>query len=417
MHDARQMFVIAKREFLERVRTKWFVLITLLGPIGMVAMVVVPVLIASTGSAGTRVAIADAQGALGPKLGAALDLAMQWKVESVPYATTDAQLRARIAKSEINGFLRIPADALDGGEIAYSGDNASSQAINAILGSLVTTAVQSERGARMHLTAAQIAELVTPANFKTRHTTGENEGSSGMATYIIGYILAFTLYLVITLYCVNVMRSVVQEKTSRVMELMCAAAKPRVLLGGKILGVGGAGLLQVTVWLTIGAITLAYRDELLGLFGVHGMGAAIPSLTISQILVFIAYFIVGYFFYSSLFAAAGAMVSSEADTQQVAMPITLLLLIGTLCINVIANDARAGASVTMTNIPIWSPLLMPMRYVLGGATPGEVAISLGILLGSTFVMVAIAARIYRVGILMYGKRPSLREVLRWVRHG
>ena len=417
MTAGRQMYVIAKREFLERVRSKWFAIVTLLGPLGMIAMVVLPVLIASSGSAGSRVQIADASGVLGPKLAQTLTATMGWQCTAVAADTPDAELLARIQRSEINGFIRIPKDAIDGGEIDYSGDNASSQTVGVVLGQLVSRAVQAERGARLHLTEAQIVALMTPANFKSRHTTGEGEGASGAATFIIGYILAFVLYMVITIYCVGVMRSVVQEKSSRVMELMCAAAKPRALLGGKILGVGAAGLLQVSLWLLMGGITLAYRGEILGLFGVTGGGGALPPLAVGQVVVIVLYFIVGFFFYSAVFAAAGAMVSSEQDTQQVQMPITLVLSIGLVCINMISNDPRGGAAVAMTNAPVWSPMLMPMRYVLGGATLGEVAISLGILVVSTLVMVQIAARIYRVGVLMYGKRPSLAELVRWVRHG
>ena len=186
---------------------------------------------------------------------------------------------------------------------------------------------------------------------------------------MIAYFLAFILYMVITLYGVNVMRSVVQEKTSRVMELMVATVKPRSLMTGKILGVGGAGLVQIVVWLAMGAITLAYRAQILAWFGVSGGGAALPPIELGTMAIVVAYFIVGYFFYASMYAAVGAMVSSEQDTQQVQMPITMLLVIGALCLQMVSNDPRGSATVIMTMIPFWSPMLMPMRYVLGGATP------------------------------------------------
>jgi ABC-2 type transport system permease protein len=117
-----------------------------------------------------------------------------------------------------------------------------------------------------------------------------------------------------------------------------------------------------------------------------------------------------------MYAAVGAMVSSEQETQQVQMPVTMLLVIGVLCFQVISNDPRGTPAQVMTMLPFWSPLLMPMRYVLGGASLGEVALSLGILLVSTGLVVRGAAKIYRVGVLMYGKRPSLRELIRWLRY-
>ena len=200
------------------------------------------------------------------------------------------------------------------------------------------------------------------------------------------------------------------------MEFMVAAVKPRSLMGGKILGVGAAGLLQVSIWLVIGALTLVYRDSILGAFGASGEGATLPDLGAIDVAIVIVYFVFGYFFYSSMYAAVGAMVSSEGETQQVQMPITMLLVIGVLCLQVISNDPRSSTAAVLTMVPLWSPMTMPMRYVLGGATLGEVGLSLGILIISTFLVVRAAAKIYRVGILLYGKRPGMRELLRWLRY-
>jgi ABC-2 type transport system permease protein len=233
---------------------------------------------------------------------------------------------------------------------------------------------------------------------------------------MIAYFLAFLLYMVITLYGVGVMRSVVQEKTSRVMELMVATVKPRSLMAGKIVGVGSAGLVQVVVWLGMAVATMAYRDQLLGWFGVAAAGSGLPPISLDAAAVVVVYFILGFFFYASLYAAVGAMVSSEQDTQQVQMPVTMLMMIGIVCAPMISSDPRGDAASIMTMVPLWSSMLMPMRYVVGAASLGEVAISLGILLVSTFVLVRAAAKIYRVGVLMYGKRPSLAELVRWLRY-
>ena len=131
----------------------------------------------------------------------------------------------------------------------------------------------------------------------------------------------------------------------------------------------------------------------------------------------LVYFVLGFFFYAAMYAAVGAMVSSEQDTQQVQMPVTMLLVIGVMCLQVVSNDPRGSAAAAMTMIPLWSPMLMPMRYVLGGATGGEVAVSLLILLVSTTALVVrAAAKIYRVGVLLYGKRPTVRELVRWLRY-
>ncbi|MEO8702852.1 MAG: ABC transporter permease [Kofleriaceae bacterium] len=415
MNDFRAMLVVARRELMERVRSKWFVVMTLIGPIGMIAMIVVPALIASSSTAGTRVEIIDKSGTLGPSLVAKLT-EIGWNARVVPPETPDAVELEHIRDKTINGFIVVAPDALDSGEIVYSGDNASSQGVNIVLREVINAVVRAERGKRAGITKTTLDPILKPATLKTRHTTGQTEGTSGMGAFLIAYVLAFVLYMVITIYGVAVMRSVVTEKTSRVMELMVAAVKPRSLMGGKILGVGGAGLIQIAVWLTMGAITLTYRETILGWFGASAGGSALPPFELLEVTVVLVYFVLGFFFYAAMYAAVGAMVSSEQDTQQVQLPVTMLLVVGVLCLQVVSNAPRGSASTIMSNVPLWSPMIMPMRYVLGGATLGEVGISLLILIVSTAIVVRAAAKIYRVGVLMYGKRPSLRELVRWLRY-
>jgi ABC-2 type transport system permease protein len=188
-------------------------------------------------------------------------------------------------------------------------------------------------------------------------------------------------------------------------------------MAGKILGVGGAALLQIGIWLVMGGLALVNRHTILSWFGVTGStSGALPPLGADDIAIVVSYFVIGFFFYSSLFAAVGAMVSSEQDVQQVQMPVTMVLVIGLVMFTAITNDPRSPASAVLTTVPLWSPMLMPMRYVLGGATAGDVAISLGVLAVSTVVVVRAAAKIYRVGVLMYGKRPGLVEIIRWLRY-
>lgn len=415
MKDLRDTLVIARRELLERVKSKWFAVMTLIGPIGMIAMIVIPAMIARGGTGGTKVDIVDRSGKLAQPLAEKLK-GERWHVQIADPATSQEAEEARIRRSEINGYIWIDERALADGPILYRGDNASSQAVGILLKSTVEAVVREARGLEAGLTPAQREQLAGRVHFASQHTTGEKEASSGLGAFGVAYVLAIILYMVITVYGIGVMRSVVQEKTSRVMELMVAAVKPRSLMAGKILGVGAAGLIQIGVWLAIGAVMLAYRDEVLGAFGISGGGQALPPLAASEIAVILAYFIGGYFFYSAMYAALGAMVSSEQETQQVQLPVTMLLVIGFLCLQVVSNDPRGSSAATMTLIPFWSPILMPMRYVLGGATLGDVALSLGVLALSTVIVVRAAAKIYRVGVLLYGKRPGLKELLRWLRY-
>lgn len=415
MSGLRDTFVIARRELYERIKSKWFVVMTLLGPIFMVALVVIPALIAARGTSGARIEIIDKTGQIGEPLAVRLR-ARDWNATVIPPETPEQVQLDRIRDDEINGFLVIPADGLDGGLILYRGDNATSQTVSGYLTYDTTQVVLDRRAVSHALTDEQSRAMLAPVTVIPLHSTGEAEGSSGLGAFFIAYILAFVLYMVITIYGVAVMRSVVQEKTSRVMEFLVAAVKPSSLMGGKILGVGGAALIQLTVWLGIGALALAYRSELLELFGITGDGPALPPLALAEISVVLVFFVLGFFFYSAMYAAVGAMVSSEQDTQQVQMPVTMLLVIGVMCLQVVSNDPRGSTATAMTMIPLWSPMLMPMRFVLGGASLGDVCVSLTILLVSTVLVVRAAAKIYRVGVLLYGKRPSVRELIRWLRY-
>jgi ABC-2 type transport system permease protein len=415
MSVARGAIVIAKREFLERVKTKWFAIMTILGPIGMVAMIVIPALLASRGAAGAKIDILDRSGKLAEELSHEL-AGMGWKPTIIAPDTPDDLELAKIKKDTIDGFLVVPDDVLDGGKIKYKGANATNQVVNVELRIAVTMVVQQERGAQMHLSRDQLAKLLAPASFEARHSTGEAEGMSGMATFFLGFIVAFILYFATTLYGVNVMRSVVTEKSSRVVELMASATKPSAMMFGKIAGVAGAGIVQLAIWLIIGALALTYREELLGLFHISSTGTALPPLGLADVAVVLGFFLLGLLFYSSMYAAVGAMVSSEQDSQQAQLPVTMLLVIGMVSMNAITSAPRGGAAEVMTMVPFWSPMLMPMRFLLGGATIGELLASLGILIASTYLVVRVAAKIYRVGILMYGKRPSLGELVRWLRY-
>ncbi len=406
----REAFVIAKREFLERVRTKWFVVITILGPILLVGLIVIPALLAGRGSSGAKVEIIDQSNSkLGEELARRLEADKEhWHAKVIAPTATDDELLAKVKRKDINGFIRIPPDALTTGTIVYRGDNATNQMVGFTLQSNITLAVFQARGVSL--------EQLAPPHIERLHTTGATTGQSGEGTFLLGYIIAFILYMVITLYGVNVMRSVVTEKSSRVVELMVAATKPSSMMTGKILGVGGAGLAQIAIWFVIGGIALANREAILHALGAKSTGDFLPSLSAGEIGVIVLFFVLGFLFYSTIFAALGATVSSEQDSQQAAMPITMLLIIGMVSMTAITGDPRGSSSVVMTQVPFWSPMLMPLRFLLGGASPAEVASSLGILVVSTVLVSRAAAKIYRVGILMYGKRPGLGELVRWLRY-
>lgn len=414
----REMYVIAKREFVERVKSKWFIIMTVLWPLLMVLMMVIPALLGGQGTEGAKVHIVDKSGVVGEQIAFNAALWMKWDVKVVPSDTDEKELNRRIRAHDINGYVIVPKDALDGGEIVYNGDNASNQTVTILFTKAASSAVIQKRAERAGISGTQLMAINMPVNVDARHTNGEEAGSAGIFVFLIGYMISFLIYMAITLYGIGVMRSIVTEKSSRIVELLVAATTPRAMMSGKIAGVGAAGLVQIGIWFLLAKVGMTYKDDLLGLFGASGGGATsmMPSLTNGQVLVVMLCFLFGYLFYSAMYAAVGAMVASEQDSQQAQMPITFLLVIGMVAIMAVTNDPQGRVSTIMTMVPFWSPMLMPLRFFLGGATGGEVAIAIGILAVSTVIVARIAAKIFRVGILMYGKRPSLRELVRWVRY-
>ncbi|HTM20742.1 MAG TPA: ABC transporter permease [Kofleriaceae bacterium] len=414
-----QWLVVARREFLERVRTVWFVIVTILGPIGMAAIIVVPAWLAVRGAQEeVKIQVVDRTGQhLDLAIATAInDLRSNLVIEPVAPDADLETLRKRIRDDDIDGFLVLPADTLHGGTVEYRGVNATSAIVVQGIARLVDYAVRVKK-LEGKLAPAEIMAVLTPIEFDAKQDMGTAQAASGQASFFVGFATMMILYMAILLYAVNVLRSVILEKQSRVVEIMVSSVKPRALMLGKVVGVGSVGLFQLAMWAVMALLMLRYRGTVLGWFGIEGAGAyELPSVNAASLALVLAYFLLGYFFYASLYAAIGAMVNSEQEAQQAQAPVMVLLVIPIACVQLIGNDPRGGAAQVLTMLPFSSPVLMPMRYMLGGAGTGQVALSLAILVATTAATVLLAGRIYRTGILMYGKRPSLRELARWITH-
>jgi ABC-2 type transport system permease protein len=402
------------------VRSVWFVVVTVLGPLLMIAMLVIPAwLAASSAEEKAVIQVVDRSGRnLFPVLAATDHLiGPNVDLQVVPPDVGEEVLLRRLREERIDGFLVIPEDVLRGGKAVYRGNNATNFTLRLVLGQALNFAARRQRALDAGFSPETLARVeLPPVELIARHDTGRGEVASGEASFLLGFVVMFLLYMSILFYAVNVMRSVVQEKSSRVVEIIISAMKPRALMLGKVIGVGSVGLLQMALWGAVAALLISFRGQLLGLFGVSGDSIELPSLGLVDLLVVVGYFGLGYFLYAALYAAVGAMVNSDQEAQQVQTPIMMLLIVPLLCVQLVANSPRGAATQALTQIPFFSPVLMPMRYLLGGASWLEVGVSLAVLVVCNAAAIALAARIYRVGILMYGKRPSLRELARWLRY-
>jgi ABC-2 type transport system permease protein len=211
-----------------------------------------------------------------------------------------------------------------------------------------------------------------------------------------------------------VLRGVLEEKTTRVAEVVVSSVQPETLLAGKVLGVGAVGLTQQILWVITTVIMFKLRGPLLEKFGINTMPFALPDISIGLALLLLLFFVLGFIFYSSLYAAVGASVNTEQEAQQAVQPMLILLVATAIFINPILLNPTSKLALVMSLLPFSAPIIMPLRLALGSVPWYELVGSLvGVALacwGSTWL----AARIYRVGLLMYGKRPTLREMGRWI---
>jgi ABC-2 type transport system permease protein len=213
------------------------------------------------------------------------------------------------------------------------------------------------------------------------------------------------MYMVVLLYGMNVARSIIEEKTSRVFEVLLATIKPDTLLAGKILGVGAVGLTQVAVWMT--AVVL-FAARMGAVSGIH--------ISAIQVIFFIIYFVLGYVLYSAVAAGLGAMTNSEQELQQLNMFLMIPLFFCMLMLPVLITNPSSTLARIVSQIPFCAPLLMNFRISLAMPQPWEIALSIGLIVITIAAVLWVSARIYRVGILMYGKKPNLPEIVRWLKY-
>jgi ABC-2 type transport system permease protein len=256
--------------------------------------------------------------------------------------------------------------------------------------------------------ASEANSILQPVDIRSAHAPRHQDRESSQVSV---FILFFLMYMVIMLYGMNVARSIIEEKTSRIFEVMLATIRPEEMMAGKILGVGSVGLSQVAIWL-IAALLLSAGSVAanLGGQGIH------VALTAAQIVFFFVYFILGYAFYSSIAAGLGAMTNSEQELQQLNMFLMLPLLACMIMVGPLLNTPDSTLARTLALVPPFTPLLMYLRVSLGHPSHWEIVASILLTSASIYAIVWVTSRIYRVGVLMYGKRPNLPELLRWLKY-
>jgi ABC-2 type transport system permease protein len=408
MHNA---WLIARREYLERVRTRAFIVSTILIPVLMVGFVFTNHIMgerSKTAISHITLVSADTQFALDlqEQVQAVKAARIVVDVISPPAPDTRIILDHELEDKSLDGYLWItPATSPAGNPTSVytsrsTGPSTTSAILNAAFGQVVIHRQLAQHGLR----ESDVNSMMQPVQI-------QQQRHAATSSTTIAYVLFFLMYMVVMLYGMNVARSIIEEKTSRVFEVLLSTIRPEEMMAGKIIGVGGVGLTQVFVWMFSAALLSATP------LGARLAGGDLSlSLSVAQIFFFIAYFIFGFLVYSSIAAALGAMTNSEQELQQLNMILVMPLAFCMVMLSVVTTDPNSFWSVVVSLIPFCSPLLMNFRVSMSMPPAWQIELSFVLMSITIYALIWIASRIYRVGVLMYGKRPTLSELLRWLKY-
>src|ERR1044071_1220631 len=441
----RKILAVVRREFVERVRTRAFIISTILFPLLMTTFTVLPALLLRRASGTKHVAvIVGLDGPLGERAAEALARAprrdstvpMPYTVELWPAvgrveAVRDSALhltglskRAELSNG-FDGVLVLTDETLTTGRIQYYGSNVGSPAEMRRMEGILQPAVQRERLERLGVDPGVVLKAVGNVDLVTQKVAdGKLTGQSGAATFGLAYGMVFILYLTLMIYGSQVMTSVVEEKPKRIVEGLASSLRPFELMLGKVIGVGLVGLFQLSIWAATALYLGSSGASFFGRMMNDGGGTAAASsggpgflsaISPTLVIIFLVLFILGFLFYAAMFAAVGSMCSTVQDTQQVMMPVTLPIMLGIMTIFALVNDPNGTLGRVITFIPFWAPFALPVRYSITPLPLAEVLASIAVMIVSVLAVAWLAGRVYRVGILSYGKRATFRDVARWVR--
>ncbi|MBM3907199.1 MAG: ABC transporter permease [Gemmatimonadetes bacterium] len=424
-----KLWAVIKREFLERVRNKWFIIVTVFGPIFFGVVMILPAYLSVRGMRDVKVSdirIIDATGAglgdrvatrlVGGPMGDASATQVQVVAPSEVAAAESAATKDVMAKVR-RGYLVLDSLTLQEQKASYAGRNASSLGEMESIQNALRSALLGQRLEREGLDPKRVEALTRlKVQMKAERITDKGRGGSGLGSAIFGFIIAFLLYMMIVLYGQAILRGVLEEKTTRVAEVIVSSVSPDVLLAGKVIGVGAVGLLQVAIWLGSAVALYQFREPIFLKLGIPAAPAlTLPNVPPSLIAALVLFFVLGYGLYAALFAAVGAMVSSQEDANQAAQPVVMLLVFSIIFAQPVMLNPTSRLSEIVSWIPFSAPVIMPIRMSSISVPWYELTATIAGVAVTMALCVWLSARIYRVGLLMYGKRPSMRELARWVR--
>lgn len=416
----RKIWTLIKREYKESVYKKSFIFMTLLTPLLMIAMGVIPSLLISLETEEeAKINIIDQSQFIYTQLAQTLQDTMEngelkyvlreIKSESSDITNILQDQKSLIEKEEINALLVIPDNVVEEGKLDFYSKNVANFDLNRVLRSNISKIVIDHRLNQSGLDPAVINDLTKGLQMTTiKITKGGKESERGfLDEYFSTFIFILILYMTLIFSGSAIMRSIIQEKTSRIIEVLLGSANPFQLMAGKIIGQGSVGLTQYIIWSVFGILLVLYGGNVMPL------SAKYFSFSPTIFIYFILFYLLGYLFYASLFSAIGAITNSDQESQQLIFPVIMFLIVPLMMLGVLVKNPDSTLITTMSMIPFFSPIMMFGRINISNPPFIEVAGSILILIVSIVFLIWIVSKIFRVGILMYGKRPTLPEIIKW----
>lgn len=443
-----KFWAVVKREYLTRVRTKMFIVFTILGPVMIGLFTVVPAYIASIKPSATRIAIIDqTEGAkmyervrksiLGIKADADAgenqnanaapetsagdarnqrgDKEGSFRIEPAPLGNrsleeVSRELSEKVRKDELEGYIILPPDILQSGEVQYYARNVGDDFTREQIRRSISSAVSDQRMQDERITPDLIARINMPVPMKAINTESGRQESGGGFFFV--FIVGFLIYIMIIMYGQVILGAVVEEKETRIAEMLFSSVRSFTLMLGKLIGVSLVALTQFAVWALAFAAFSLYG---IGLLSQRGLNLQLPPVPPIFFVYFFLFFMLGYFIYATVYALVGSVVTTTQEGGQLAMPILFLLIIGFYFAFPVIRSPNSSLAFWVSMFPFFSPITMIVRIVTQTPPLWQILLSLAIGYATVLLLMWLTARIYRIGMLMYGKRPTIPEVMRWIR--
>jgi ABC-2 type transport system permease protein len=430
-----KIFAIISREFLTRVRTKGFIIGTLIFPLLITLMFGGIFIFQKLAQPATKTFyIIDQSGKVSDEFskmftdtlstGELKYIFTEKKVASAELDSMINKFQRSVWNKQIDGYFVIPKNIIESREVTYSAQNVSDFEEQRGFRWAFSRIIANMRLENIGLPAEKIREEMSKGNIRlvSRQVTEEGEiEKSGVSSFLLAYFLTYIMVLMIVIYGQTLMRSVIEEKSQRITETIISSVKPFELMMGKIVGICALGLIQLLVMGLFMFAVIQYGSSIFTKFG-----ATVPEFfqILSQItfsptvfIFMIFFFLVGFIFFSSLFAGIGAMVNTDDEGSQLMMPVIFIIFFGFMIMLAVAKNPDSAAAYWISFIPIFTPSVMFGRIAVSDPLlPSGTFISIIVMLISLILLIKLIAKIYRVGILMYGKKPSIKEAIKWIKY-